>query len=337
MSGHDTTEDVEAANKPKRRPLASHEQSTAMSGIGGLTKRMEEKHKQVGTSLQEAFKDMDSLFEKAREMVAIATRLSATAKTTNETPQSDEDSHFQTDILHLMGIRSPVTLGAHDNHDLYLEELSREIDTFVCKNFELLNERRLKARSKKESKSQENFLLTSTTSTTSDRVEYASYTSTNPLSTNSLNNMNLESSLQGIYTQNIKISSEVLPLTDLYCIFNRARGTALVSPEDLVQACKRLQPLRLRCRLIQLNDGVLAVASSAHDETQIARQVAHLLTTIGPLSAAQLSTSQGIGIPLASHYLLRAEAMELACRDHSSEGIIFWPNIFSQSKATDTQ
>jgi ESCRT-II complex subunit VPS36 len=33
----------------------------------------------------------------------------------------------------------------------------------------------------------------------------------------------------------------VLLLPDVYCLFNRARGTELVSPDDLVQACQAFQ------------------------------------------------------------------------------------------------
>jgi ESCRT-II complex subunit VPS36 len=32
----------------------------------------------------------------------------------------------------------------------------------------------------------------------------------------------------------------VLALIDLYCMYNRARGTDLISPEDLLTACERL-------------------------------------------------------------------------------------------------
>ena len=32
----------------------------------------------------------------------------------------------------------------------------------------------------------------------------------------------------------------VLALVDLYCMYNRARGTALISPEDLMIACEKL-------------------------------------------------------------------------------------------------
>jgi ESCRT-II complex subunit VPS36 len=36
----------------------------------------------------------------------------------------------------------------------------------------------------------------------------------------------------------------VLALVDLYCLYNRARGTDLISPEDLMIACQKLSDLQ---------------------------------------------------------------------------------------------
>lgn len=33
----------------------------------------------------------------------------------------------------------------------------------------------------------------------------------------------------------------ILALVDLYCMYNRARGTDLISPEDLLIACERMR------------------------------------------------------------------------------------------------
>jgi ESCRT-II complex subunit VPS36 len=35
----------------------------------------------------------------------------------------------------------------------------------------------------------------------------------------------------------------VLALVDLYCMYNRARGTALISPEDLIIACEKINSI----------------------------------------------------------------------------------------------
>jgi ESCRT-II complex subunit VPS36 len=298
MTGKETSEALESTNRPKPSNSVSRTTSTAMTGISGLTRHMEEKHKEVGASLQEAFKDMDSLFEKAREMVAIANRLASANRGTTSN-QSEEQSHFQSDMMLMMGIRSPVTLGAHDSHDLYLEELSREVDTFVCNNFHFLKSKDQSTQRRKSTKQ-----------------------------VSSPSSMDVSSPLAENPPKQVQIAHEVIPLVDLYCIFNRARGSALVSPADLLQACKRLIPLKLRCRLIELNDGSLAVASDQYDQKTITRQVGQILASGGPLSAVQLSSQQKIGLPLANYYLIQAECLELACRDHSSEGLIFWPNIF---------
>lgn len=327
MTGKEVPPEVIETNRKLATSSAPKGPSTARSGIAGLTRHMEEKHKQVGTSLQEAFRDMDSLFEKARDMVAIATRIAAATTKTNE---NDEDSHFQADVMHLMGIRSPVTLGAHDNYDLYLEELSREIDTFVSHNFQLKRERSSKRLQKTRVKSLDNSISSGSVPQSSNSSPFATNILTTTSSTNSSSSPLSTNVIQGEDGDTLKMATEVLPLTDLYCIFNRARGSTLVSPDDLFEACRRLSPLKLRCRMIQLNDGVLAVASERYDETLLATQVGRLLSSSGPMSASQLSSSQGIGLPLATHYLLRAEDMELVCRDHSSEGLIFWPNIFAQ-------
>jgi ESCRT-II complex subunit VPS36 len=37
----------------------------------------------------------------------------------------------------------------------------------------------------------------------------------------------------------------VVSLTDLYCLYNRARGTELVSPDDLLQAVRLMDSLHL--------------------------------------------------------------------------------------------
>lgn len=37
----------------------------------------------------------------------------------------------------------------------------------------------------------------------------------------------------------------MMTLTDAYCLYNRARGTDLVSPDDLVDACKLFGSLGL--------------------------------------------------------------------------------------------
>lgn len=43
-------------------------------------------------------------------------------------------------------------------------------------------------------------------------------------------------------------SGGMIALVDVYCLFNRARGTELISPEDLLQACALWEKLDVYAR-----------------------------------------------------------------------------------------
>jgi len=47
----------------------------------------------------------------------------------------------------------------------------------------------------------------------------------------------------------------VIALTDLYCIFNRARGTEMISPDDLYRAALLFETLKLPVRLRKFDSG----------------------------------------------------------------------------------
>ena len=51
----------------------------------------------------------------------------------------------------------------------------------------------------------------------------------------------------------------MMTVTDVYCFFNRARGTELISPEDLYRSCVLFDELQLPVRLRKFDSGVLVV------------------------------------------------------------------------------
>jgi ESCRT-II complex subunit VPS36 len=53
----------------------------------------------------------------------------------------------------------------------------------------------------------------------------------------------------------------MMALTDLYCLFNRARGVALISPADLVKSCELFDALKLSYRMRKFDSGLLVVHS----------------------------------------------------------------------------
>jgi len=119
-----------------------------------------------------------------------------------------------------------------------------------------------------------------------------------------------------------------MTVTDVYCFFNRARGSELVSPDDLLAACKQMESLQLPMKLRQFDSGVLVVQLASQNDADNSKIIVKLIHHHGPLDEMKLSHLIKISIPLARQQLEQAEAMEYLCRDESLEGVRFYHNFF---------
>lgn len=60
----------------------------------------------------------------------------------------------------------------------------------------------------------------------------------------------------------------MMSLTDVYCRINRARGLELLSPEDLLNACRLMESLNLSLKLYEFESGVKVLQlESLRDES----------------------------------------------------------------------
>ncbi|GFR45576.1 hypothetical protein Agub_g6970, partial [Astrephomene gubernaculifera] len=151
----------------------------------------------------------------------------------------------------------------------------------------------------------------------------------------------------------------LISLPDVYCLFNRARGTELVSPDDLLQAAKLFARAGVTAlRLRTLRSGVLVIQGPQHSEEQVCAKIAQLTTPsqppaspagpnspssspqpqrpsplpLGPgLTAGDLALALGgVTVTIAAEHLLTAEARGVVCRDDGPEGLRFYRNFFLQ-------
>ncbi|KAN0029079.1 hypothetical protein ACTFIV_010949 [Dictyostelium citrinum] len=124
-------------------------------------------------------------------------------------------------------------------------------------------------------------------------------------------------------------NNEMIALSDLYCIFNRARGIELISPDDLYRACLLFESLDLPLRLRKFDSGVIVVQSKDENDEQIAKQILDIINENGPLSAFDLAKINSISLHLAKDQLLTSEKLGKLCRDETVEGnILYHKNIF---------
>lgn len=120
----------------------------------------------------------------------------------------------------------------------------------------------------------------------------------------------------------------LMVLPDVYCLYNRARGTELVSPEDLLAACELLQKLSLGMRLRAFDSGVKVVQADSFSEEATTARLTALLDERGNVSAPELASAWGIPLAVAKELLLTAELAGRLCRSDNIRGLRFYPNLF---------
>uniref|UniRef100_A0A673HJW4 Vacuolar protein-sorting-associated protein 36 n=1 Tax=Sinocyclocheilus rhinocerous TaxID=307959 RepID=A0A673HJW4_9TELE len=102
----------------------------------------------------------------------------------------------------------------------------------------------------------------------------------------------------------------------------------LLSPEDLVNACKMLESLKLPLRLRVFDSGVMVVQLQSHSEEEMIASALDNVSDKGSLTAEEFAKLLGLSVLLAKERLLLAEKMGHLCRDDSVEGLRFYPNLF---------
>lgn len=254
------------------------------TGIVGIERNFEERHKQTDENINLAFKDLKKLIESAKDMVNISKVISAKIRERQGDISDDETIRFKSYLMSL-GIDDPVTRD---------DVTGTEIDYF----------------------------------------------------------QRLANQLCEMLLDPLSDVGGMMSLADVYCRINRARGLELLSPEDLLNACRQLRgPIKLR----QFPSGAMVLQLESHDDEAVAEDTSnkviyknngtHILAgqpsiciicfclffqveEAKSLSVEELATALGISLLLAQERMLTAERFGKICRDDSIEGLRFYPNLF---------
>lgn len=113
----------------------------------------------------------------------------------------------------------------------------------------------------------------------------------------------------------------LLTLADVYCVYNRARGSNLVSPHDLYQAARLCEPLGLPIILNRLPRGLLVLqARDKSDQAIIDRIVSRMANPTDSVDALDLASRERVSLTLALMLLEQAEVSGRIVRDISPSG-----------------
>uniref|UniRef100_I3M4M9 Vacuolar protein-sorting-associated protein 36 n=1 Tax=Ictidomys tridecemlineatus TaxID=43179 RepID=I3M4M9_ICTTR len=219
-----------------------------------------------------------------------------------------------------------------------LEEKRKETDKNISEAFEDLSKLMIKAKEMVElSKSIANKIKEKQGDITEDEtIRFKSYLLSmgiaNPVTRETYGSgtqyhMQLAKQLAGILQVPLERGG-IMSLTEVYCLVNRARGMELLSPEDLVNACKMLEALKLPLRLRVFDSGVMVIELQSHKEEEMVAAALETVSEKGSLTSEEFAKLVGMSVLLAKERLLLAEKMGHLCRDDSVEGLRFYPNLF---------
>jgi ESCRT-II complex subunit VPS36 len=120
---------------------------------------------------------------------------------------------------------------------------------------------------------------------------------------------------------------KVISLSDVYCLFNRARRSSLISPHDLYTAASLLEPTDEFCLKTFRSGVVIMESKDVRDESFLdtimewIRQSQHCT----PLEMARECTCS---VFVAKEILVSMEEKGWICRDDTIYGLVFYPNLF---------
>jgi ESCRT-II complex subunit VPS36 len=119
----------------------------------------------------------------------------------------------------------------------------------------------------------------------------------------------------------------IMTLADVYCRLNRARAIAgLVSPEDLLMACKQLNKLNLTLKYNVYSDLNLHVLEITQENNRKLQEIIQLVRSNECLTAYKLSKMINCSLIVAKKYLLDGERIGALCRDDTNSGLQFYSN-----------
>ena len=127
----------------------------------------------------------------------------------------------------------------------------------------------------------------------------------------------------------------MMTLTDVYGIFNRARGTELVSPDDFLQSATMMGKLGVGISLKRFESGVIMLRLDSLNEEALCQSIVALAQSQDMdieeegIQASLVAQHFNLSIVIAKEILLLAESRGLLCRDDSIGGLAFFPNKFA--------
>jgi ESCRT-II complex subunit VPS36 len=277
--------------------------STHSAGISGILRNVERLQLKTEFTLQDAFSDLDSLMKQAEQIAALAEKFVQKKAKERETASAVGSS-----------LQHNLNSNSNSNSNSSLVNLSSSSSSSSSSQ----SESEQKNKEREDDDAFNNILhgmgIKSPVTKQSAGAAYHSQ---------------LSGQLADFLVVPLSKQGGMMTLTDVFCLFCRARGTEIISPEDLIRAAELFPAKGLPFRLRKFAEsGVLVIQNDSHDDQKMCETILTLIKQHGSLSAAEISKLVTVSLMIAKQQLSIAEKRLLICRDDSVEGIRFYPNLF---------
>ncbi|CAG00472.1 unnamed protein product, partial [Tetraodon nigroviridis] len=235
-------------------------------GIVGIERKIEERRKETDKNISEAFEDLSKLMVKAKEMVELSRSIANKIKDKQGDITEDETIRFKSYLLS-MGIANPVTRETHGSGTHYHLQLAKQLGTMLQAPLEVSVQFYVVCFTYLRSHVSSSFPIVT--------LQFVADSVSLPASPSLL----------------FQERGGMMALTEVYCLVNRARGMELLSPEDLVNACKMFELLKLPLRLRVFDSGVMVVQLQSHSEEEMIASALDNVSDKGSLTAEEFANS----------------------------------------------
>ncbi|CBY32685.1 unnamed protein product [Oikopleura dioica] len=143
--------------------------------------------------------------------------------------------------------------------------------------------------------------------------------------------LGLEKELAVVCRPLLEKSGGMMVMEEVYCALNRARGSELVSPEEVYSAAKVISKTYPAAGLVfkKYDSGIAVLQDSSLSDTAVVDRLLALISEFPDgLSTENYSAKAGFSPVVAKEHLHMAEQKGEICRDDSSRGVKFFPNLF---------
>lgn len=139
----------------------------------------------------------------------------------------------------------------------------------------------------------------------------------------------LESEIARVARPLLELQGGMVLLEEVYCAVNRARGTSLVSPDEVYSAAKHIAEKcpQAGLKYKKYKSGITVLQDNSISDNAIIDEILIIITTFPDgLSPEMYSSTRKCSPILAREQLILAEDCGELCRDDSPRGLLYFPN-----------